>query len=121
MAGETILHIGYDSVLLELRDSVLRRGDYQVISSLGNASARQAGQTVRADIAVIGSGGTYSERLEMAVWLRKNLPGIPVIAMAVSPDEEFPDGVVLFYGRTPEDWLIAIERVLRGESQQSQR
>lgn len=112
MAGETILHIGYDSVLLELRNAVLARARYHVISLLGNDAVRQSAKNAEVDLVVIGSGGHYAERREIAAWLTENLPGTRVLAMCLSPDERFPDGVFQFYGDTPRDWLIAVESTL---------
>lgn len=119
MAGETILHIGYDSVLTDLRNGVLERGGYRVVSLLGNDSVRESAKSIGADLIVIGSGGRYEDRFEIAEWLTANLPGTRVLAMCASPDEVFPQGTFQFYGDTPRDWLIAVESVLKGRPDRS--
>lgn len=112
MPGETILHVGYDPVLTELRQQVLEREGYRVITVLGNDAARSEAYTVGPDAIVIGSGGDYHERLEIAVWMRDHLPGVPMLAMCAAPNEEFPPGVSAFLGDTVRDWLIAVESII---------
>lgn len=112
MTGDTVLHIGYDSLLIELRERVLERGGYRVASALGNQAARESAKSHRPMLVVIGSGGHYGDRAEIAAWLLENLPGTPVLVMCAAPDEQFPDGVVQFYGDTPNDWLVALQTLL---------
>lgn len=112
MAGETILHIGYDPELLELRNGVLQRGEYLVLSLLGNEAVRESAKSIKADLIVIGSGGTYEERVEIAQWLSDNIHDTRVLVMCASPDESYPPGIFHFYGDTPRDLLIAVDSML---------
>ena len=112
MARETILHIGYDSVLTEVRNGVLARGGYSVLTVIGNAHAREIAHKSNPDLIVIGSGGDYDERLRMAEWLQGNMEGARILAMCTTPEERFPERVVHFCGDTPREWLLAVESVL---------
>jgi len=112
MPGETILHIGYDPLLTELRQQVLERAGYCVITLLGNAAVRAEAKMVAADAIVIGSGGDYQERLEIALWLREHVRGVPVLVMSAAADEEFPPGISKFLADTARDWLIAVDSII---------
>jgi DNA-binding response OmpR family regulator len=112
MAGETILHVGYDHELTELREGILQRSGYRVVSLLGNDQVRDSAKEVMADVIVIGSGGQYQERVEITDWLLENVPGTPILAMCAAAQEQYPKGVFPFYGDTARDWLIAVESVL---------
>ena len=112
MAGETILHIGYDPVLTELRQHILERAGYRVLTLLGNDAARSGAKATNPEAIVVGSGGDYHERLEVAAWLLDNMPGLPVLVMRVTPDEEFSPSIVTFFGDTARDWLIAVDSLV---------
>ena len=112
MAGETILHVGYDPALTELRQQVLERSGYHVISLLGNDAARATAQSITPDAIVIGSGGDYHERLEIALWVREKMRAVPLLVMCASPDEEFPPGISPFLGDTVRDWLVAVDSMV---------
>jgi hypothetical protein len=113
LVGETILHIGYDSVLTELREGVLTRARYCVVSVLGNEAGRESVASLQPDLVVIGSGGHYEDRLAMATWLAENSPQTCVLAMCAAPEEQFPESVQQFYGDTPSDWLAAVDSLLK--------
>ena len=112
MTGDTILHIGYDPVLTELRQQVLERAGYRVSNVLDNNALRERFPSDPVDAVVIGSGGTYEERMEAATWVRQNMPGVPTLVMCASPDEEFPPGVFSFLPDTARDWLIAVDSII---------
>jgi DNA-binding response OmpR family regulator len=112
MARKIILHVGYDPVLTELRQQVLERAGYSAVMLLGNDAVRSGAKAANPDAIVIGSGGDYHERFELAAWLRHNMPGVPLLVMVVRPDEVFPPGIVTFLGDTARDWLIALDNVL---------
>jgi CheY-like chemotaxis protein len=54
MAGETILHIGYDSVLMQVREAALERHGYHVVSVKGNEAAMRIAND-GADLVVVGA------------------------------------------------------------------
>ncbi len=112
MAGETILHIGYDPALTELREGVLQRGGYQVITLLGNDAVRSGASGMSPDAIIVGSGGDYHERLEIAEWLLDHMPGVPLLVMSAAATEEFPPGVVAFLADTARDWLVAVDSII---------
>jgi CheY-like chemotaxis protein len=111
MAGETILHIGYDAMLIELRESVLERHGYTVVSVNGNEAAKRIANDA-ADLVIVGNSGRPDERLEMVSWLATNWPQLPVIAMTVDERERYPHGTVVFLGDTPNDLISVVQRVL---------
>jgi len=121
VAGETILHVGYDSVLTEVREGVLKRARYRVVSVIGNQAGRDSAISLHPDLIVIGSGGRYEDRFAMAKWLTENLPAIRVLVMCAAPDEQFPEGVLQFYGNTPHDWLVAVKSLLKKPLSRSKR
>ena len=112
MAEETIFHIGYDPVLTELRQQVLERAGYRVISVIGNEDLRASDRSLSVDAVVVGSGGTFDERIDAIAWVRENLPGVPLLAMCAAPEEVFPPGVSSFLADTVRDWLIAVDSIL---------
>lgn len=112
MAREIILHVGYDPALTELRQQVLERAGYSVVTLLGNDAACSGAKAANPDAIVIGSGGDYHERLDVAAWFHDNMPGVPLLVMCVAPDEAFPPGVVTFLGDTARDWLIALDSLI---------
>jgi DNA-binding response OmpR family regulator len=112
MAGETILHIGYDPVLIEVREAVLERHGYQVVSIRGNEAAKRTAND-GVDLVIVGNGGRLGERTEIVNWLVKNWPKVPVLVMRASEDESFPEATVEFIGDTPNEWITVIEKTIR--------
>jgi hypothetical protein len=111
MAGETILHIGYDSLLIGVREAVLERHGYNVVSILGNDAAMRIANDA-ADLIIVGNGGRLEERVEIVRWLSKKWPTVPILVMRVDEDERFPEATVEFVGNTPNEWIAAVERTL---------
>ena len=111
MAGETILHIGYDSVLLQVREAALERHGYHVVSVKGNEAAMRIAND-GADLVVVGNGGTFEQRSEMVKWLAEHWPRLPMLAMTASDTERFPQASLVFSGDTPNDLAAAVQRLL---------
>ena len=111
MAGETILHVAYDSLLLEVRESALERHGYHVVSVMGNEAAKRI-VSPAADMVIIGNGGSLDERTEMVNWLAENWPQIAVVVMIADERERYPDGAVVFQGDTPNDLVTLVQRVI---------
>ena len=111
MAGETILHVAYDSLLMELRESALERHGYRVVSVIGNEAAKRIASAA-ADVVVIGNGGSLEQRLEMVKWLAENWPQVAVIVMSADERERYPQGAVVFQGDTPNDLVTLVQRVI---------
>ena len=111
MAGETILHVAYDSLLMEVRESALERHGYRVVSVMGNEAAKRIASPA-ADMVVIGNGGSLDERVEMVKWLAENWPEVAVIVMSADERERYPQGTVVFQGDTPNDLVTLVQRVL---------
>ena len=114
MAGERILHVGYDPVLTELREGVLGRNGYEVVSAIGNEAAKRAAED-SFDLVIIGNGGTVEERAEIVKWFAKRRIKLPVLVMRAGPDEHFPQATVEFIGATPEDWISSIRRAVQSK------
>lgn len=111
MAGETILHIGYDSILMQVRESVLERHGYHVVTVKGNEAAMRIANDA-ADLVVIGNGGRFEERAQMVKWLSEHWPRVPILAMTASETERFPQASLVFSGDTPNDLAAAVQRLL---------
>ena len=111
MAGETILHVAYDSILLKLRESAMERGGYHVVSVEGNEAAKKLVNDA-ADAVVVGNGGSFEERLEMVQWLNETWPQIPAVVMSVSEEERYPQPAIVFHGHTPNDLVALVQRVI---------
>ena len=111
MAGETILHVAYDALLLEVRESALERHGYHVTSVIGNEAAKRI-VSAAADLVVVGNGGSLEERLDMVKWLTENWPQVAVIVMSADERERYPQGTVVFQGDTPNDLVTLVQRVL---------
>ncbi len=120
MAGETILHISYDAVLQELRESVLERHGYHVVSVTGNEAGQRLANSA-ADLVIVGNGGSFEERMEMVKWLVQNLPQVPVVVMSTSEEELYPSPVVVFLGNTPTELAATVQRALVSHKRTRQR
>jgi DNA-binding NtrC family response regulator len=111
MAGETILHIGYDSVLMQVRETVLERHGYHVVTVKGNEAAMRIAND-GADLVVVGNGGTFEQRSEIVNWLAEHWPSLPILVMTVGDGERYPEASLVFAGDTPNDLAAAVQRLL---------
>ncbi len=111
MAGETILHVAYDSLLMEVRESALERHGYRVVSVMGNEAAKRLASPA-ADLVIIGNGGSLEERIEIVKWLAEHWPQVAVIVMTADERERYPQGTVVFQGDTPNDLVTLVQRVV---------
>ena len=114
MAGEKILHVGYDSMLIEVREAVLRRYGYSVFTVEANEAAKQF-PVENVDLVIVGNGGTLEERREIVTWFATHRPGVPVLVMRAGVEESFPEATVEFIGDTPQDWIQSIKGALRSK------
>ena len=111
MAGETILHVAYDSLLMEMRESALERHGYHVVSVIGNEAAKMIASPA-ADLVIIGNGGSLEERIAMVKWLAENWPQVAVVVMSADERERYPHGTIVFQGDTPNDLVTLVQRVI---------
>jgi len=111
MAGEKILHVGYDSLLIELREAVLHRHGFSVVTVKGNEAAKQTAPD-SFDLVIVGNGGTLEQRQDIVSWFAERWPNLPILVMHAAAEEEFPGATVEFIGDTPQDWIVSIRRAI---------
>ncbi len=110
-----IFQIAYDNRFATARTEVLRLHGYEVISVIGNQSAKLIlGMGQHCDLFVVGHGAPEEVRNEMVAWLRANYTDIPILALnsATIPGLAGADYNVKLNG--PETWLPVIATAVAG-------
>lgn len=112
MSGESILYIHYDPDLADIRQQLVNRLGYEVVSAMGSGEARQIARTRRFDLIILGHAAPDEERRKMANWLRANLPGVPVLALCPTPFQAVDYGDYQADAHNPDAWLAMAEEAL---------
>ena len=115
MSGESILYIHYDPELADIRQQLVNRLGYEVISAMGSASARRTARTRRFDLVIVGHAAPEEERRRMANWLKANLPGVPVLALCPAPFQTVDYGDYQADAHNPDAWISMVEEALAGK------
>lgn len=110
-----IFQIAYDNRLAIARSEVLRLHGYEVVSVIGNQSAKVIlGMGQHYDLFLVGHGAPEEVRDEMVAWLRANYTDVPILALnsAAIPGLAGADYNVKLNG--PETWLPVIATAVAG-------
>jgi DNA-binding response OmpR family regulator len=108
MAVAQVLSIGYDRMLVNLRTLVLQQAGYAVISAIGNENAMILACAEKFELVIVGHSAPVSERKAMVKWLKDKFPGIPVVALCMSPGERIDLADAVSGVESPSEWLEAI-------------
>ena len=104
----SILQIGYVPALVETRAIMLRKDGYNVVSALGNDEGIRMAPSRPFDVVVVGFSERHTVRDQMVVWLKKNLPDVPVVALLANGYETFPEADCVTLSEDPRKWLEAV-------------
>jgi len=108
-----VCQIGYDDNLCLQRGNLLRSHGYCVMSIFGNDAAKLILSPLRANhqfaFFIVGHAAPEQTRREMIDWLRKNYPGVKIIALnPVQQSIPIADYNVIQNG--PDAWLRLVAR-----------
>jgi DNA-binding NtrC family response regulator len=110
--GASVLNVNYDPGLLDIREQLVSRLGYEVVSVLGSAAARRTAKTRHFDLVIIGHAAPDEERRRLAQWLKSNLPGVPVLALCPAPFQGVDYGDYQADAHNPDAWLALVQEVL---------
>jgi hypothetical protein len=110
---KAVCQISYDDNLRQQRANLLRSRGYGVVSVIGNEAAKLLLSTLRANYEfgffIVGHAAPEQTRKEMIDWLRKNYPGVKIIALN-APQESIPMADYNVIQNGPEAWLRLVAR-----------
>lgn len=108
-----VCQIAYDDNLRLQRAHLLRSHGYGVVSIFGNEAAKLLLSTLRANhefaFFIVGHAAPEQTRREIIDWLRKNYPGVKIIALN-PPQESIPIADYNVIQNGPEEWLRLVAR-----------
>ncbi|HKU24764.1 MAG TPA: hypothetical protein VJQ54_04785 [Candidatus Sulfotelmatobacter sp.] len=109
-----IFHVGYDPMLLRLREMLLIQKGFAVTSVCGNAAARRLlEQEAPFDAFLVGWDTANHEREAIVHWLKQHWPKIPLIAIRDWFQNTIPGADLTASHNTPEEWLAAVQTATR--------
>jgi hypothetical protein len=113
-----VFQIAYANKLAIARTEVLRLHGYEVVSVIGNESAKTVLTLPQAyDLFIVGHAAPTETRREIVAWLKSRFPGVPVLALNPSAAEELVDADYNVKLNGPEAWLPVISSALSGRSE----
>lgn len=112
MSGPSILYIHYDPGLADIREQLVSRLGYEVVSVVGSPAARRMARTRRFDLVIVGHAGPDEERRRIAQWIKANLPRVPVLALCPAPFQAVDYGDYQADTHNPDAWLRLVQEVL---------
>jgi hypothetical protein len=81
-ARPLIFQVAYDSVRAAARTQIFRRHGYEVLTVIGNESAKVIlTLRQRCNLFLVGHAAPEETRVEMVNWLKANYPGVPIVAL----------------------------------------
>lgn len=105
---KAVCQIAYEDNLSLQRANLLRSRGYGVMSIFGNEAAKLLLSTLRANhefaFFIVGHVAPEQTRREMIDWLRKNYPGVKIIALN-PPQESIPTADYNVIQNGPDAWL----------------
>ncbi len=110
-----VLSISYDPVLLNTRGMILRQEGYEVESAQTLQEAVELSRSTRFDVVIIGHSIPAEDQQHMAEEVRKNCPGVLVIALRRRDGERLPFADRALEPYKPEEMVREL-RVMLGEA-----
>jgi hypothetical protein len=107
MAGERILYVCHDPALLLLRERLLLKKGFQVVTVLGTDGLTALSQVDEFDFVLIGDEGSLAERQGALLWLKEEWPRTHVIALARGV-EHLPGSDYQVSTTASQDWIDAL-------------
>jgi hypothetical protein len=108
-----VCQITYDDNLRLQRANLLRSRGYGVMSIFGNEAAKLLLGTLHANhqfaYFMVGHAAPEQTRRDMVDWLRKNYPGVKIIALN-PPQQSIPTADYNVIQNGPEAWLRLVAR-----------
>lgn len=112
MSGESVLYVNYDPGMADIRQQLVSRLGYKVVSVVGSPAARRMAKTRHFDLVIVGHAGSSKERRGLAEWLKANLRGVPVLALCPAPFQTVDYGDYQADAHNPDAWLSLAQEVL---------
>lgn len=109
----SILQIAYDPALLQLRQMMLEKNGYYVVSELGNKDAIARARSGSFDLILIGFSTSFQIRQEAIRLLKQTCPNVPIVVLQAHSYEKFPDADFATLSESPETWLAAVANCLK--------
>ncbi len=117
-----ILSISYDPVLLNTRGMILRQEGYAVDSAQTLQEAVKLSRSTRFDVVIIGHSIPAEDQQQMAEEVRKNCPGVLVVALRRRDGERLPFADLALEPHKPEEMMRELRHMLgQADSGQSFR
>ena len=76
-----VLQIGYDATLCTVRSLILEHEGFEVQSALGNREGELLLRTGNYDLALVGWSGSFEERRQMVLTIKRIRPDLPAVAL----------------------------------------
>ena len=106
-----VFQISYDSKGAAERTQILRMCGYDVLSVIGNESAKMIlSMPQHCDLFIVGHNAPEEHRMEMVAWLRANYPGIRILAFNSPGIKELSGADYNVKMNGPETWLPLVTR-----------
>lgn len=112
-AGEKrlIFQVSYDNKCAAERTQILRMCGYDVLSVIGNESAKMILSIPQhCDLFIVGHNAPEESRKEMAAWLKANYPSVRILALNSPGIKELAGADYNVKHNGPETWLPFVTR-----------
>lgn len=109
-AKPLVFQIAYDVKLVAKRAELLRYRGYDVISAIGNESAKILLAAIRhCDIFIVGHAGSDRTREDMVRWLKARFPEVKILALNAPLHQDLPGADYNIVLNGPEKWLAVVD------------
>lgn len=106
-----IFHIAYTKEQAVARTQILRMCGIEVISVIGNESAKVIlNLRQHCDLFIIGNAGADQDRSQMVAWLRSHYPAVRILALNAPGIQELAGADYNVNSNGPETWLPMVTR-----------
>lgn len=106
-----IFQISYENKRAAERTQILRMCGYDVLSVIGNESAKTIlSMPQHCDLFILGHAASEENRKEMAAWLKANYPGVRILALNSPGIKELTGADYNVKLNGPETWLPLVTR-----------
>jgi hypothetical protein len=90
-AKRVVFQVAYDSGVASERADLLRLCGYDVVSVLGNETAKGILNPAQTwDLFIVGGSGEENAKEDIVRWLKMKFPGVPVVALNAPGIRELP-------------------------------